>query len=253
MSFDLSQAVTGKKDQPWMMWLYGQIGTGKSTLAAQLPNHVFLPTEDGLNFINEATVLPESKTLDDFLNWIESLITGDHEYKTAIIDGTSGLDILINKACCQEEGVTSINKIAYGGGKNIIRDKWLNVISVIERLKNERKMNVALLGHNGVNTFNDPEGAPYDEYVPRMFSPEARDALMDKVDFLLFAKFKVHKATSDIGFGKTESKGVGGSERILYTQNAATHWAKTRVAMDAQIDYTGNVNILNQLIEFAQK
>jgi len=250
--FDLGMAQLGRKDDPWFMWLYGQIGTGKSTIAAEIPDHVFIQTEEGLKYIDKANKLPICNTLDDFTGWIDSLCANEHPYKTVIIDGTSGIDILINNKLKEENGGQPIEQIAYGGGKKLRRDKWLYIVSQIERLSKERGLNVLILGHNDVNKFQDPEGEPYDEYVPRLFDPEARNALMDRVDFLLFAKFKVYKSTRDAGFNKTETKATGGTERVIMTQNSATHWAKTRVALPAEIDYTGNQDILNQLIAHAK-
>lgn len=250
--FDLNLAKKGRKNAPWSMWLYGQIGTGKSSMAAQIPNHIFIPTEDGVNFIDEANTLPECKTLDEFLGWINTLCQGGHSYETAVIDGSSGLDILVNKALQDENGGKPVEQIPYGGGKKLRRDKWLYVTSQIERLKRESGMNFIILGHSDVNKFQDPEGEPYDEYVPRLFDPEARNALMDRVDFLLFAKFKVYKSHRDAGFNKTETKASGGTERVIMTQNSATHWAKTRVALPAEIDYTNNYQVINQIIAHAR-
>jgi len=51
----LEQIRTGKQSSPPRILLYGTEGIGKSTFAAQAPNPIFIPTEDGLNEIDCAS------------------------------------------------------------------------------------------------------------------------------------------------------------------------------------------------------
>ncbi len=48
----LEQVHRGRRHRPPRLLIYGTEGIGKSTLAAQTPAPIFIPTEDGLDQID---------------------------------------------------------------------------------------------------------------------------------------------------------------------------------------------------------
>ena len=71
---------------------------------------IFIQTEDGLVAI-DVPHFPVAKTLDEFFGYMDMLINQSHEYKTVVIDTADWLEKLIWKTVCDENKVTSIEKL----------------------------------------------------------------------------------------------------------------------------------------------
>ena len=90
----LEQVHSGRRHRPPRMLIYGTEGIGKSTLAAEAPNPIFVPTEDGLDQI-ECDSFPLAQSFDDVLAYLKTLAAEDHEYQTVVIDSADWLERLI--------------------------------------------------------------------------------------------------------------------------------------------------------------
>ena len=60
----IEQIHRGRRHSPPRLLIYGTEGIGKSTTAAQAPNPIFIPTEDGLDQI-DCCSFPLAKSLTD--------------------------------------------------------------------------------------------------------------------------------------------------------------------------------------------
>lgn len=65
----LNSVVVGKTPKAPRICIYGTPGVGKSTFAADAPEAIFVPTEDGLDNIN-ATKLPLCQNWNDVITQI---------------------------------------------------------------------------------------------------------------------------------------------------------------------------------------
>lgn len=81
------------KQQRLKAMFYGEMGTGKSTCAAQFPKTAYIDTEDTtskkkyakLIIENEGSVLATGD-FDEILQQVKELMTTQHDYKTLVID-----------------------------------------------------------------------------------------------------------------------------------------------------------------------
>jgi hypothetical protein len=223
---------TGKRHAPPRLLLYGTEGIGKSTYAAQAPNPIFIPTEDGLGEIDCAS-FPLAKQLTDVEESLTALAKEPHEYQTVVIDSLDWLEQLIWDDLCRISNSASIEKVDGGYGKGYIAALgfWRHILDLLDVLHKQRNMAVILIAHAKVERFEDPESTAYDRYSPRLHK-HASALLTEWVDAVLFATRKFRTETEDAGFGRERTIAVGigpeGGERILRTVGGPSCVAKNR-------------------------
>jgi hypothetical protein len=223
---------TGKRHAPPRLLLYGTEGIGKSTYAAQAPNPIFIPTEDGLGEIDCAS-FPLAKQLTDVEESLTALAKEPHEYQTVVIDSLDWLEQLIWDDLCRISNSASIEKVDGGYGKGYIAALgfWRYLLDQLNVLHKQRNMAVILIAHAKIERFEDPESIAYDRYSPRLHK-HASALLTEWVDAVLFATRKFRTETEDAGFGRERTIAVGigpeGGERILRTVGGPSCVAKNR-------------------------
>ena len=108
----MNQISKGRKARPRRVMLYGTHGIGKSTFGAMAEKPIFVPTEDGLADI-DCESFPLARSLGEVMAALESLYSGDHDYRTVVIDSLDWLERLIWAEVCADENVENIEKIGY--------------------------------------------------------------------------------------------------------------------------------------------
>jgi len=230
---------TGRRHSPPRLLIYGTEGIGKSTTAAQAPNPIFIPTEDGLDQI-ECASFPLAGNLADVEAALQSLLHEEHDFGTVVLDSADWLERLIWDVLCEQYGVTSIEKVdgGYAKGYTHALTHWRKVLDDLNTLRTKRGMCVILLAHAKVEKFEDPEHSAYDRYSPRLHK-HANALVTEWADAVLFATRKIITKTEDGGFNRerTIAAGLGkdGGERVLRTVGSPACVAKNRYGLPAEL------------------
>jgi len=247
----LEKIKTGKQPSPPRILLYGTEGIGKSTFAAEAPNPIFIPTEDGLNEINCAS-FPMAKKYSDVESYLSALAIEQHDYQTIIIDSCDWLEQLIWDELCRLSGASSIEKVdgGYSRGYTAALGFWRQVVEALDALRTERHMATILIAHSRVERFEDPESNAYDRYTPRMHK-HATALLTEWSDAVLFATRRFRTESEKLGFGKERNIAVGlgndGGERLIRTVGGPSCIAKNRYNLPYEIPLSWDafINALN--------
>ena len=229
----MNQISKGRKARPRRVMLYGTHGIGKSTFGAMAERPIFVPTEDGLADI-DCESFPLARSLGEVMAALESLYSGDHDYRTVVIDSLDWLERLIWAEVCADENVENIEKIGYAKGFSFAIDKWRAVLGALDALRSDRGMTVVLIAHAKIEKFENPETVPYDRYSPRLHKL-ASALVQEWADEVLFATYKVHTIKVDEGFNKAKHNGVSTGERIIRTVERPAHVAKNRLGLPEEI------------------
>ncbi|MDL5053333.1 ATP-binding protein [Oscillatoria laete-virens NRMC-F 0139] len=238
----LESVISGIEQKPPRLIVYGCEGVGKSTFAADAPDPIFIPTEDGVGRIN-CKRLPLVTHFDQLLNALVELYTAEHPYKTVVIDSLDWLERLVFDVVCKEFNVKSIEKAdgGYARGYTHALNYWRKLIEGLDALRNERNMGVILIAHAKVERFEDPEAPVYDRYSPRIHK-HASALLCEWSDAVLFATRKIRTQTEEAGFGRERtiavSIGKDGGERVLRTVGGPSCVAKNRFGLPSEIPLT---------------
>lgn len=227
----MQEVIRGKRSQCRRLLMYGQHGIGKSTFGANAPRPLVLTLEDGLDDVG-CDRTPLLKKTSEVARWLIDL-GGDeeHPYKTVVLDTVDWLEKLIWQATVDDinkDAVKSIEDIGYGKGYILALKRWESLLNMLDCCR-ARGMNVILLSHAKVERFSPPDSDPYDRWSPDLHKAAAA-LVQEWVDEVLFATRQVSTITRE-SFGQTRTRAIGGGDRIVHTEGAATHAAKRRIAM----------------------
>lgn len=223
MAFDLKSIRRNEALAAPRVMIYGVEGIGKSTFAAGAPDPIFILTEDGLGSL-AVDHFPLAKEFNDVINAIGSLVESDHKYRSVALDSLDWLETLIWRDI---ESKYEAKELAYGKGAVIAAEKWREILDGFNALRNEKGMSVILIAHTTIKRFDSPEVEPFDRYQPKL--QERSNALIREwCDAVFFANYKVIVKKDDVGFNKTNNRGISTGERLLYTTERPAYMAKNR-------------------------
>ncbi len=244
MAIDLKQfLVSTKHSSPPRVLIHGAEKIGKSTFASQSPSPVFLPVEKGLSGVDaQALVYPGKDRLESFEEFNEMLKlveSGEHTFKSLVIDSADWLEALIHQKICKGHGVELISKAADGFGNGYIEalNLWRNLLLRLDRL-NSKGMTIIFVCHSKAVTFNDPLHEPYDIWQMKLHTPKSgggsMDLLKEWADVIGFAEAKkfVTKTKSD----ETKFKAKESGARILHLEGSAGFIAGNRYGLPKQCE-----------------
>lgn len=223
---------SGKQMKPRRVLVYGDNGVGKSTWAASWPRPVFLNLEDGLNDL-EIDSTPRIKTLEEMHGAMSWLIQNPNDYQTIVIDTLDWLEKLIFTHVAAKAGKQTIEEIGFGRGYEQVEANWRRIITGLSLMWDAGR-HIVMTCHSKIAKYKPPEGESYDYHSPSLHD-KGSDIMCQWCDEVLFCKYKVHTRTIDEGFGARRNIAVGGTERVMMTQEAATHVAKNRLGLPAEI------------------
>jgi len=238
----LSKINVGTDSDAEIMFIYGPPGIGKTSLAAQAKDCVFLidSKEDGIKTLKRhkrvhpnTAVLPPVTSWEDVLDTLDELLDLEHSYKTIVIDSVTGIEALIHVHCCDEDfqGDWSVKGFhSFQQGYFLSAKKYLPIlIDKLDALK-AKGISVILIGHSEIKNHADPERESYDRYQPAIHH-RTWAAIHKRADLILFLNSHV-----DLRKEGQKIKAEGGEDRYIHTSMSAAYDAKNRHGLPASID-----------------
>lgn len=202
--------------------IYGAEGIGKSTLAAQLPNAVFIDTEGGTK---ELTVgrLPAPKRWEDIINEIRWAAAHPEELDTLVIDTLDAAESMAITYVCAQKGIKDIESPGYGKGYTFLAEEFKRFLRQLDAVV-ESGTNVCLVAHAMMRKFEQPdEMGAYDRWELKL-QKKVAPLIKEWVDLLLFCNYKTNVITDQ----NTKAKKARGGQRVMYATHNPCWDAKNR-------------------------
>lgn len=239
MALSLSSLKSTKQqaqERAPVVMLYGVDGVGKTSLAAEAPNPIYIPTEGERAPSDVELPTPGTiKSLNDLWEIGGELLSSEHEFKTAIFDSVDGIEPLIWGATCQRIGVNSIEEAGYGKGYVEADVEWNQFLGLITALS-EAGITPVLLAHPGIVTFNSPISDPYSRYEIKLHK-RAAALTREKADVVGFINYRISLVKADPKKTNSHQHAEGGNERNIHLNEKAGFVAKNRFGMPDSIKY----------------
>jgi GTPase SAR1 family protein len=213
--------------------IYGPEGIGKSSLAAQFPNPVFIDVEDSTKHMDIART-PKPSSWAMLTSQIAFFKNNPQACDTLIIDTADWAEKLCISHVCSKCNKTGIEDFGYGKGYIYLVEEFGRFLNLLSELI-ELGINVVMTAHAQMRKFEQPdEMGAYDRYE---FKLEKKTAPLVKewADMVLFMNYKTFVVNSG-NDGKGTNK-VQGGKRVVYTTHHACWDAKNRHGLPEELTF----------------
>lgn len=208
--------------------IYGPEGIGKSTLAAQFPNPVFIDTEGSTKELDVARY-PVPTYWSMIIEEAEDLLE-ERNFSTLVIDTADWAEKLCIAETCSRLNVKGIEDVGYGKGYVYLYDDFQRVLTVCDKLV-ANGINVVFTAHAMMRKFEQPdEMGAYDRWEMKL-TKKVAPLLKEWADVVLFCNYKTNVITDQ----NTKAKKATGGTRVMYSTHHPCWDAKNRYNLPDQM------------------
>jgi hypothetical protein len=236
LAISLSTLKSTKRADAPIVLLYGVDGVGKSSLASEFPNPIYLATEGEHPPADVEMATPGTiESLDDLFNVFRELLTTEHDFKTVIVDSLDGLEPLVWQATCARLGLNSIEEAGYGRGYVEADSEWGEYLRAVAALS-RAGMYVVQLAHPEIARFDSPISDPYSRYGIKLHK-RASALVRERADVVGFLNYRISIKEKEVARQTKVAHAEGGKERQIHLNEGAGFVAKNRYSMADSIPY----------------
>lgn len=217
----------GRQAKSRRILIYGEPGVGKSTLASQFPNPIFLNLEDGIRDI-DCDSTDKILSMSEFMQYVVVDLPAT-DYNTVVIDTVDWLEKHLMESVAKKSGKATIEDIGFGKGYQALERAWQEVFNGLSYLWNQGR-HIIFTCHEVVDRFSDPEGDGYNFYRPNLHR-SGSSCVAEWCDEVLFCGYRRVARQADDGKRVVAAKG----DRIIYANNTQAIEAKNRLGMPDQV------------------
>jgi len=188
--------------------LYGLEKIGKTTLAAQFPDALFLMTEPGGRGLSiYQTPITNWPTFKKSLR----LLAKDKRFKTVTVDTVDILFKMCERSVCRKMGIDHPSDEDWGKGWNAIRDEFTEQMALLLSLGK----GVILISHATEREIKRRDGSKYHVIGPTM-AGQARSVIQPMVDIWCYYAFDKERRTLTLRGDEHVTSGVRPPKNFLW-------------------------------------
>lgn len=235
--------IKGKRARAQKVVIYGTEGIGKSSLASQFPEPLFIDTEGSTDNMDVAR-LDKPTSWIMLNNQIAFVKANPTVCKTLVIDTIDWAESLCVDNLCAMHGKKGIEDFGYGNGYVYAKEEMGRFLNKLQDLI-EIGINVVLTAHAQIRKFELPdEMGSYDKYelkLGKKTSSQTAPLVKEWADLLLFCNYKTYLISQE----KSTKKKAQGNQRVMYTEHNPAWDAKNRHGLPSELplDYASIAHI----------
>jgi hypothetical protein len=227
MSFAF-EIIQGKEKLPIKLGIYGAEGIGKTSLANELPDPLFIDTENGSARINCKRI--KTSSWENLIAIVKSVIDNPTICKTLVIDTLDKAESFCIDYLCQKFRKANIEDWGYGRGYTILQDEVNRLFELLNKVI-AVGIHVVVIAHGKPRKFELPEEAGAFDRWELKLTRQVGPLFKEWCDILLFCNYKTYVVTTD-----NNTKKAQGGKRVMYTTHHACWDAKNRFNLPDELE-----------------
>ena len=220
--------------------LYGSEGIGKSTLAAQFPNPLFIDTEGGTAHMDVRRI-DRPGTWTELLEDLNEVAVAPGLCGTLIIDTADWAEQLAIGHVCAKYKKSGIEDFGYGKGYTYLAEEFTPFFQALDQIL-ASGTHVVITAHAKMRKFEQPdEMGAYDRWEMKL-SRQVAPLFKEWCDMLLFLNYQTYVVTAE-----NKSTKAQGGKRVMYATHHPCWDAKNRHGLPEvmDLDYAGIAHIFD--------
>lgn len=225
--------IAGKLPAAKRIVMYGAEGIGKSTLASQCPDALFIDTEGSTTHMDvKRFEAPTSWQV--LLEQVQYVINNPTVCKTLVIDTADWAEQLEINELCRKNGWASIETPGYGKGYQYSAEEFGRLLNKLTEVIN-KGVNVVITAHATLRKVELPEELGAYDHWEMKTSKKVAPMIKEWADVVLFLNYQVNVVNTDgKGTMKGKNKAQGG-RRTIHTTHTPFWDAKNRFGMPEEL------------------
>lgn len=213
--------------------IYGPEGIGKSTLASQFPDPVFIDTEDSTKDM-DVKRLPKPSSWTMLLDEIRYVRDTPGICGTLVLDTADWAEQMEIDELLKQNQKNSINDFGYGNGYTYSAERFGKMLNLMSEVAN-KEINIVITAHAQLRKVELPEEMGAYDHWEMKTSKKVAPLIREWADAVLFLNYKVNVINIDNqGAAKGKNKAQGG-RRVIHTNHAPFWDAKNRYGMPDEL------------------
>lgn len=221
--------TSGRVNRPQKIVIYGAEGIGKTTLAAQTPDPVFIDTEGGTAHLDlRRTQKP--RDWEELIALVREIAGSPDLCRTLVIDTADWAEAMCVEAVCRKYNQDGIESFGYGKGYSYLAEEFARLLAACDEVIRSGK-HVVITAHAKMRKqeLPDEQGA-FDRWELKL-SKQTAPLLKEWADALLFLNYRTLVIATDANTRKAQ-----GGKRVIYTSHHPCWDAKNRHNLPEEID-----------------
>lgn len=220
--------VTGVERTPIKVCIYGAEGVGKTSLAAQMPEPLFIDTEGGTSRLNVRRI--KCTSWEDLIAIIKEVISTPTVCKTLVVDTADWAESLCIDYVCNKYRKANIEEFGYGKGYTYLAEEFGEFLKLLNKLI-EVGINPVVIAHGKPRKYELPEEQGQFDRWEMKLSKQVAPLIKEWCDMLLFCNYKTFVVTTE-----NNTKKAQGGKRVMYTTHNPCWDAKNRFGLPEELE-----------------
>ena len=213
--------------------IYGPEGIGKSTLASQFPDPVFIDTEDSTKDM-DVKRLPKPSSWTMLLDEIRYVRDTPGICGTLVLDTADWAEQMEIDELLKQNQKNGIEDFGYGKGYTYSAERFGKMLNLMNEVT-EKGINIVVTAHAWLRKIELPEEMGAYDHWEMKTSKKVAPLIREWADAVFFLNYKVNVINVDNqGAAKGKNKAQGG-RRVIHTTHTPFWDAKNRYGMPDEL------------------